>query len=375
MKNQIQDSNQNLDSEQHQNKNQLSKKEPFSFISVKTLLAVLVFTALAAVIVGGWVYVIGNYGKNETNNKIIPIVRETQCKIDSDCKLAYAGSNVCLPCNTSIKEYECLSSEEAEKIEEERFKRMVDDKIFCERCLEKPQHICECENGKCGKVKEEVTCAQNAALDFFDDKQGDDPCDRSCEFDSDCKLECGCECISKNEECIYTGLDCEAPNSDYGCQCVNQNCEYSYIGIDADISDWQTYRNEEFGYEVKYSKNMVEIFPDSVFERGSKGNPSFRIKSGGHFAFGVWENPERLLFKEWLEKRDAMGTTYGVHEIIIGNYKGYSALNLIYSCHIEWRGIEKENKFYTFGVEICEDDREISLEIFNQILSTFKFID
>ena len=34
---------------------------------------------------------------------------------------------------------------------------MVEGKIFCERCLEKPQHICKCENGKCEKVKiEEV---------------------------------------------------------------------------------------------------------------------------------------------------------------------------------------------------------------------------
>ncbi|MCK5123268.1 MAG: Gmad2 immunoglobulin-like domain-containing protein [Candidatus Pacebacteria bacterium] len=149
---------------------------------------------------------------------------------------------------------------------------------------------------------------------------------------------------------------------------------FKFIEEDETV-DWQTYRNEEFGYEMKYSKNVVEIFSDSVFERGSKGNPSFKIKSGGHFALGVWENPERLSFKEWLEKRDAMGTTYSVQEVMIGNHKGYSALNLIYSCHIEWRGIEKENKFYTFGVEICEDDRDISLETFNQILSTFKFIE
>ncbi|MEA2097541.1 MAG: hypothetical protein U9P70_00460, partial [Patescibacteria group bacterium] len=142
-----------------------------------------------------------------------------------------------------------------------------------------------------------------------------------------------------------------------------------------DTSDWQIYRNEEFGYEIKYFKNMVEIFPDSVFERGSKGNPSFRIKSGGHFAFGVWENTEKLSFKEWLEKNNAMGATYDVQDVMIGNHKGYSALNLYSLCHIEWRGIEKENKFYTFGLEICKDDKDISLKSFNQILSTFKFIE
>ncbi|MCK5510292.1 hypothetical protein KAI65_01955 [Candidatus Parcubacteria bacterium] len=59
MQDQTQNLNQNLNSEQNQNKNQPSKKEPFSFISVKTLLAVLIFTALTIIIIGGWVYVIG----------------------------------------------------------------------------------------------------------------------------------------------------------------------------------------------------------------------------------------------------------------------------------------------------------------------------
>ena len=45
-----------------------------------------------------------------------PII-ETQCEIDSECSLAYTGSDICLPCDTSVEEYKCLSSEEAEKIE------------------------------------------------------------------------------------------------------------------------------------------------------------------------------------------------------------------------------------------------------------------
>jgi len=142
-------------------------------------------------------------------------------------------------------------------------------------------------------------------------------------------------------------------------------------------SDWQTYRNEEFGYEVKYSKNIVEIFPDSVFERGSEGNPSFRIKSGGHFALGVWENPKDLTAKEWIDKQYAEysgGWIWDFKETTVGTEKAFSALRTD-MCHIEWVIIPKLNYFYTFGTEICEDDRNASLEIFDQILSTFKFVE
>ncbi len=89
----------------------------------------------------------------KTDLPIINPIVENQCEIDSDCNLAYTGSNICLPCDISIEEYKCLPSEEAKEIEEERFKRMVDNKIFCERCLEKSQHTCKCESGKCEKVK------------------------------------------------------------------------------------------------------------------------------------------------------------------------------------------------------------------------------
>ena len=133
---------QNLNQNSRSNKNQKrsSKKEPFSLMTVKTLLAILLFTGMAVIIIGGG-YIIVRYtiiSPDKTDLPIVNPVIETQCDIDSDCKLAYAGSNICLPCDTSVEEYKCLSLEEAKKTEEERFKRMVDDNILCERCLEKP---------------------------------------------------------------------------------------------------------------------------------------------------------------------------------------------------------------------------------------------
>ncbi|MCK5319844.1 hypothetical protein KAJ61_00460 [Candidatus Parcubacteria bacterium] len=67
----MQNQTQNLNQNSEQNQEQPPKKDFFSFISVKTLLAILIFTALTVVIIGGWVYIIGNYGKNEIDNKIV----------------------------------------------------------------------------------------------------------------------------------------------------------------------------------------------------------------------------------------------------------------------------------------------------------------
>ena len=102
MQNQIQDLNQN----------QPPKKELFSFIFIKTLSAILIFTALAAVIIGGWVYVIKGCYKNEINNKIIkPANQETENYYDILEKKC-VGSSCCL---ASLKHMKKNNYKEAEK--------------------------------------------------------------------------------------------------------------------------------------------------------------------------------------------------------------------------------------------------------------------
>ena len=75
---------------------------------------------------------------------------------------------------------------------------------------------------------QKTTCTQDAAADFLYSGQGSDPCERSCNFDNDCKLGCACGCISKEEECIYTGIHCEMSDPAYGCKCVSNTCKYEY---------------------------------------------------------------------------------------------------------------------------------------------------
>ncbi len=69
-----------------------------------------------------------------------------------------------------------------------------------------------------------------------------------CEKDNDCLATCiepGCY----NKDYFKNQKDCEALIGHF-CKCVDNECQCSEG--QNDISDWQTYRNEEFGVEVRY---------------------------------------------------------------------------------------------------------------------------
>ncbi|MBU1089189.1 hypothetical protein KKF38_00120 [Patescibacteria group bacterium] len=144
---------QNPNQDSGQNQEQLPKKEPFSLMTVKTLLVVLIFTALGTIIIGGG-YLIMSMSK--TDNSIISPAGKTQCKINSDCGLVYVGQDVCPPCDTLSEKYQCLNASETKKI---RDKWNKFDPVLCTPCPTEfinNRYVCECKNGKCEKVKEEL---------------------------------------------------------------------------------------------------------------------------------------------------------------------------------------------------------------------------
>ncbi|MCK5459507.1 hypothetical protein KAI52_00130, partial [Candidatus Parcubacteria bacterium] len=150
MRNQTQNPNQNLGSEKNQKQEQPPKKECCSFFTVKTLLVVLIFFALAAIIViGGYLISL----PDKTDLPIINPVIETQCEIDSDCELVYAGFDVCPPCDFLVNDYKCLNKDEAKEIREKWDNKV--SHVFCLPCaVEFGKYTCKCENGKCEKVKD-----------------------------------------------------------------------------------------------------------------------------------------------------------------------------------------------------------------------------
>ncbi len=275
-----------------QNQEQPPKKEPLSFVSAKTLSAILIFTALAVIIIGGWMYAIGKY-QAPNNNQEVKLINDKN-------KMFYCDSKK----DCFIENFDCSSSK-------------------CDLKAINKNYLNEiCKNFK-----------------------GD----------------------------IYE-LDCMEPNYD----CVNNKCEIVEDDQNQhDISDllskasatdgWQTYQNEEFGFEFKYPKEWN--FPNpNLSPRGS-----FVVKSDfdnltdAHFLIdAIGHAVDSPSIKKEFKKTIFAGKEAEEFNLIDEE----RILREIRIIEIDGKWTKDNNIFY-----YVENDKKDLIPIFNQILSTFKFID
>ena len=213
------------------------QKESLSVMTVKILLAVLLFAGMGIIIIGGGC-IVWEYSKCATNNQITkPVdqemgnyydVLEKKCAGDSCClqsvKTMRMGNFKLVPKSGCQKGFQVNSlwCERAydwcEQIEKNAWKNCDQDSD----CIEAQAGCCDCKNGG------EQTGINKKYLKAWE---------------SFWKTKC------QNIDCI----------SLFGCKdgkvvCENNQCEFKEEAKNnqPDTSNWQIYRNEEFGFEMNF---------------------------------------------------------------------------------------------------------------------------
>ena len=156
-----------------------------------------------------------------------------------------------------------------------------------------------------------------------------------------------------------------------------------------EFSEWNTYRNQKYQFEIKYPKNWYEThhFPwDYVVEFQtvpeklyiSTGGPceDCSKKQGAQVFIVVKENPKNLSPEQFLKWCYKSPDTCLHKDITIGNLKAIEVTRLIdFGAGWPTTYIFKEGKVFIIGyAQTYKANKEDYLPLYRKIVSTFRFL-
>lgn len=143
-----------------------------------------------------------------------------------------------------------------------------------------------------------------------------------------------------------------------------------------DISDWRTYKNEKYEYEIKYPKELT-------CDDSDKKHVKLRTKVMLSASVDIYSNPDNLNLKKFISRllKDELGVLLDLSNVtwkpvtisgMCGLQASFENVAGGYIGRVSWDYVQKNDKVYRIALYQNFGQREYS-KLHTMLLSTFVF--